>query len=384
MTKEKAGLYALLCLGCLTISFNVAVIAAVVPIISEDLLRSKFDVARVIPFYLLPYGCGALLYAPLVKRYRFRSVFIGMMALYAISCVICGRATSLHDILFGRVVMGITAAGAIPLGLMIIGEHFEKRIRGRLVGVFFSHAFVASIMGLMVGAYLPWRYIFYVPAILAIGAAIGFSLYPTRLLDTRHEGHTNYIHALRKPAIFRIFLYIFCLSFLYHGVHKWYGVYLDDVYRFDQSTINLYVIGTVVMGMVGQVCGGFLSDLRGRIFTVRVGIVGLALSIMALFTTYSMTFLAVILGSVALFWTIGHNGISTVLTDFATADRPVIAGLNSSIRFISGGLGFILSKPFVEMHFGATFFTIGLLILMLSWFVPRVVSGDNEDEKLAV
>lgn len=378
MTREKLGLYALVCLGCLTISFNVAVISAIVPVISEDLARTKFAVARVIPYYLVPYGLAALLYAPLVSRFRFRSVYVVMMGLFGLACLICARAGSLETMLLGRVIMGVTAAGAIPLGLIIIGDHFEKRVRGRLVGIFFSHAFVASILGLIVGGLMPWRLIFYIPAGLGIVAAAGFGLYRTPLLDSSHAGHTDYLHALRKPEILRVFLFIFCLSFLYHGVHKWYGVYLDQVYGFDQLKINLLVVLTVVMGMVGQVCGGFLSDFRGRAFTVRVGVTGLALSIMALVATYGTVLLAVVLGCVALFWTIGHNGISTILTDFTDEDRPVIAGLNSSVRFISGGLGFILSKPFVSMGFGKTFFVFGCLVLMLSWITPRIIPQGME------
>lgn len=373
MSREKLGLYALICLGCLTISFNVAVISAAVPVMSQDLLRSKFEVARVIPYYLVPYGIAALLYAPLVSLFRFRTVYVAMMALYGVSCLVCGLATGLEAMLFGRVIMGVTAAGAIPLGLIIIGDHFEKRIRGRLVGIFFSHAFIASILGLLVGGLLPWRLIFYIPAVLGLLAAGGFGWYRTALLDSSHAGHTDYMHALRKSEILRVFLFIFCLSFLYHGVHKWYGVYLDDVYGYDQLKINMFIVLTVVMGMIGQVLGGFLSDLRGRAFTLRVGVTGLSLSVMALWGTYGPVLLGTVLGLIALFWTIGHNGISTILTDFTDEDRPVIAGLNSSVRFISGGLGFILSKPFVAMDFGKTFFVFGGILFVLSWIVPRIV-----------
>ncbi|MCA9394616.1 MAG: MFS transporter [Candidatus Omnitrophica bacterium] len=373
MTREKLGLYALICLGCLTISFNVAVISAIVPVISEDLMRTKFEVARIIPYYLVPYGFAALLYAPLVSRFRFRTVYVGMMGLFGLACLICARAGSLEAMLCGRILMGVTAAGAIPMGLIIIGDHFEKRIRGRLVGIFFSHAFVASILGLIVGGVMPWRLIFYIPAGLGVAVAAGFGLYRSGLLDCSHAGHTDYLHALRKSEILRVFLFIFCLSFLYHGVHKWYGVYLDQVYGFDQLTINMFVVLTVVMGMIGQVCGGFLSDLKGRAFTLRVGVTGLALSIMALLGTYGSVMLAAVLGLIALFWTIGHNGISTILTDFTDEDRPVIAGLNSSVRFISGGMGFILSKPFVSLNFGRTFFVFGCLAFLLSWMVPRII-----------
>jgi hypothetical protein len=72
-------------------------------------------------------------------------------------------------------------------------------------------------------------------------------------------------------------------------------------------------------------------------------------------------------------WTVGHNGLSTVLTDFPDADRPTIASLNSSVRFFSGGLGFCVSAVFVEKSFSMTFFSIGVLIFITSLFITKLV-----------
>ena len=105
-----------------------------IPVISIALGVTDFEASRIIPYYLMPYGIGALIYAPLTRFVTYRIVLAGTMTMFAVTCVICGNAQSLGVILIARVLMGITAASAIPLGLMIIGELFEKRIRGRLVG----------------------------------------------------------------------------------------------------------------------------------------------------------------------------------------------------------------------------------------------------------
>ena len=296
-----------------------------------------------------------------------------MMALYGIACLLCARAESLNVILFCRVVMGISAAGVIPIGLMLIGEYFEKSIRGRLVGFFFSNAFIASIMGLAVGGILHWRFIFLIPAVLAILMLLLVLLDQSEILRDRHEGHISYLAVLKKSQILKVFAFIFAISFLYHGVHKWYGVYLSREYGFDNLKINMFVVLTVMAGMFGQLLGGYFSDRRGRFFTARLGVIGLAASIMGLCVTHHPLVLAVVLIFISVFWTIGHNGISTVLTDFSNEDRPVIAGLNSSVRFISGGLGFTLSSHFVELSFGKTFFIIGCLILTLFFTLRRVI-----------
>ena len=61
--SDKKIIFVLLCLGCVTISFNVAAIAAAIPAISSDLSLPALAVARIIPFYMIPYGAafGSLL-----------------------------------------------------------------------------------------------------------------------------------------------------------------------------------------------------------------------------------------------------------------------------------------------------------------------------------
>ena len=371
--NSKKYVYVFICFGCLTISFNVAAIAAAVPVISADLGLADLLVAKIIPYYLIPYGLGALIYAPLTRYISYRWVYCGTMFLYGLFCLICGFATNLELLLIGRIGMGITASSAIPLGLMLIGEFFGKEVRGRLVGVFFSCAFIASIAGLIVMGTMNWPWMFHIPTIMAVGIAAVVLFYPPEILHKKHTGHINYLRALTQPDIAKVFAYIFVISFLYHGVHKWYGIYLSQVYGFDKLTISLIIIGTVVGGMFGQLFGGILTDKKGRFFACTTGIVGLSLAICLLFGQHSKLILGIILLMISVFWTVGHNGISTVLTDFSSEDRPIIASLNSSVRFISGGLGFYVSSFFVEKSFSLTFLSIGICLIILASFLKYVV-----------
>ena len=321
----------------------------------------------------MPYGIGALIYAPLTRFVTYRAVMASTMMLFAVTCFVCGSAQSLGYILVARVLMGITAASAIPLGLMIIGELFEKRIRGRLVGGFFSCAFIASLAGIALSGVAKWQWLFFVPSMLSVLLAIGFMAFGSEHLSRVHVGHVNYLRALRNVKIRNVFIFIFAISFLYHGVHKWYGIYLSRVYQFTQFQISIYFIIAALGGMFGQLLGGVLSDKKGRLVSCRAGILGLSLGIMLLFGTYSAILLGMVIALVSIGWTVGHNGLSTVLTDFPDEDRPMIASLNSSVRFISGGIGFSVSAFFVEKSFGLTFLVIGISMLFLSFVLKRIV-----------
>ncbi len=376
--NNKKIIYLLICLGNITISFNVAAITAAVPAISRDLQLSDLLVSKIIPYYLIPYGIGALIYAPLTRYVSYRSVLALVMGGYAISSFICGSAQSFNYILIARILMGIAAAGAIPVGLMIIGEFFERNVRGRLVGGFFSCSFFASLAGVVLGGLTNWRWIFYVPAILGAFMSVSFFVLGKNFLRIKHEAPVSYLDIFQKEPIRNIFGYIFIISALYHGVHKWFGVYLDRLYHLDKLMISFFFILAAIGGFVGQHVGGYLSDKKSRLISCYIGLIGLSLLTMLLAGHYSLITLGIIFIMLSMFWTIGHNGISTMLTDFPDDDRPVIASLNSSVRFISGGLGFYISSFFVKKNFGLTFFYIGILMLLLTFILNKITIKEGK------
>jgi MFS family permease len=131
---NKKLVIALLCLGNIAITFNIGAVAAAIPLISADLGLSDISVSRIVPFYMIPYGLGALLYAPLTRYFNYRTILIAAMLVYALMSWISGYSGMLEHILWAQVGAGIAAAGSTPRSLMIIGEFFEKNVRGRMVG----------------------------------------------------------------------------------------------------------------------------------------------------------------------------------------------------------------------------------------------------------
>lgn len=371
--SDRKIVYLLLCLGNITISFNVAAISAAIPAISAGLKLPDILIAKIIPYYMIPYGLGALIYAPLTKYVTYRMVMVITMSIFAVTCLVCGFIHSLGPFLLARIIMGTAAASMIPLGLMLIGELFEKETRGRLVGLFFSCSFFASLAGVTVSGIADWRYLFTIPALLGMLTAVSVLIFGSGLLNKRHTANINYVSALGNPRIRNIFLFIFAISFLYHGVHKWFGIYLSRIYHLDKLSISVFFIVSALAGLTGQILGGYLSDKKGRLVSCYTGIIGLSAGIMLLRGEYSLIMLAAVFILIAMGWTIGHNGISTVLTDFSHQDRPVMASLNSSVRFISGGLGFFVSSFFVAQSFSLTFFCIGILLLLLFFIIRKVI-----------
>ncbi len=359
-------------MGNIAISFNTGAVAAAIPTISQDLNQTDLQVAKIVPYYMIPYGLGALLYAPLSRFFAYRWISMGAMACYSLFSLITALSQSLNNILLAQVGAGMVAASSTPLSLMIIGDFFDKDTRGRLVGAYFGCSFISSLVGMICMGIMEWRWLFLIPAVLGALTSACYLLLKTDLLNRCHQANINYIKAFFNVPIRKVFIFIFVMSFLYHGVHKWYGVYLNREYGLDKFAISWFLVIAAMSGLLGQQIGGYFSDKKGRLWTCLVGMVALSAGTIFLVGHYPLGVVGAFICLIAFGWTISHNSVSTILTDFPDDDRPIMASLNSSVRFISGGLGFTLSKIFVEKSFGLTFLGIGVLMFSLIFVLRNI------------
>jgi len=371
--SDKKIIYFLLCCGCVTISFNVAAITAALPSISLDMEVSNLAASHVVRYYMLTYGLGALLYAPLTRFINYRRILAVSMAVYAFSSLFCALSSTLSQMIAARVMMGLSAAGAIPLGLILIGQMFEKDVRGRLVGLFFSCNFISSIAGIATLGLGDWRWLFFVPAGVGGLTALGFALIKSPAIRRIRGVKVDYVKALKQQKIRDVFIFIFVISFLFHGVRNWFGVYLGQVYELDKLMISGFYVVIALCGAFGQNLGGIISDKKGRAVAGRLGVVLLSVATIALSLRFPSALLLVVMGVVQMGWTVGHNGVLTALTDFPDEHRPEIASLNSAVRFGAGGMGLWLSTPMVGKSFELTFLVFGILMMTTVFSIKHII-----------
>ena len=380
LNRDKRSIFIILCLSQITISFNLAAVAAAIPSISRELGFPDVEIARIIPHYLWAYGLGALIYAPLTRWFSVKRLLAVALSVFSVTSLYCGITKSLDVLLIANIINGCAAASVVPLGLMTIGRHFDPEFRGRAVGLFFSSSFISALLGVVASGTIHWSFLFIIPFILGIITIIILLLKKAPQIGFPDGRVIDYAKALADRDVLRIFTFIFFMSFLYHGVYKWYGVYLDREYHFSQPLISSLILGTSVSGAFGQNFGGALTDFKGRFFSIELGLGVLGVSTLLLAGHYSVFYVAIILAMISAGWTVGHNGVSTVLTDFPDKYRAELASLNSSIRFLSGGLGFYLSGFLIKKSFPLNFFVIGVLILMLvpliRYFLVRSSASD--------
>lgn len=347
-----------------------ASISAMVPQIAADFSLSAFIVGRINWAYMLPYGIVALLWGPLTRRFDAKSIALFTLLLFSCFSFLSGAASSYGALFVFRFCVGIFACAVTPLALVYLADNANDARRGRYVGVFFSSTFISSLAGLFLSGLVSWRMMFYIPAVLAAIAAL-FTLVCFPKVGVHRQNFGNhYFKALRHPEILRIFIYIFLVSFLYHGIRQWLGVYFAQEFGIGKFFISMILMLVSFAGVFGEAFGGVFSDKKGRITVLKIGLFLMTASVFLLMNVRNIFFLPFLMLIWGFGWTVNHAGLSTLLTDLNKEFMREISSLNSSVRFFAGSLGVIAAGYLFQVSFFWGFFIYGI-VLSAMFFLTR-------------
>ena len=363
----------ILCLEGAVLSFNVAATAALVPSIAKDFALSQFFVGKIIWLYMVPYGIAALVYGPLIRAIDAKRVELACMFMFSAANLLAALATSIYALFFARFLMGFFGASVIPLGLILIARHIEGSQRGKFVGIFFSATFIASLLGLFLSGILSWRWIYFIPSVCGFATFILIYLFLPSFKKDTCSFRINYLQAFKNKNIISVFTYIFFISLLYHGIQQWLSVYFSSSFNFGQFVISMLITLTSLSGVFGEALGGWFADSLGRLRIVNLGIVLMILTAILIIFKLSPITLAILMIIWGLGWTFNHAGVSTILTDLPEEFLNEAASLNSSVRFLSGGLGVLVSGVIMQKSFSAGFLTLGAGLILLLIFSKELL-----------
>lgn len=365
--------FVILCLEGAVLSFNVAASAAVVPSIAVDFGLSQFFVGRIIWLYMLPYGISALIYGPLIRLLDAKKIELFCILFFSFANLLAASAQNIYILFAARFLMGIFGASVIPVGLILIARHVGEKNRGRFIGIFFGATFAASLAGLFLSGIIHWRLIYLIPSLAGFATGILIYFYLSNFKEDTGNFKINYLGALKNKNLAGVFVYIFIISMLYHGVQQWLGVYFSSCLGAGQFLVSMLITLTSLSGIFGEVIGGHFADIIGRIKTINLGMALMVLTVFCLIFKMPPLAAAVIMIIWGFGWTLNHAAVSTVLTDLPKEFLNEAASLNSSVRFISGGLGAALSGVVMQRSFDLGFFVLGSLLFILALFTKKLL-----------
>jgi MFS family permease len=181
---------AALCMGFFIVTVDVTIVAVANPVIMNNLHTDISSVMWVTSAYGLTYSVPLLATGRLGDRFSPKNIYLVGLAVFTLTSLWCGFATSVGMLIAALTSQGFGAAMLMPQTMAIITRIFPPAKRGTALGVWGAIAGVAALLGPIVGGilvdWLGWKSIFLVN--LPVG---GVGLLLAALFVPRLETHDH-------------------------------------------------------------------------------------------------------------------------------------------------------------------------------------------------
>jgi multidrug resistance protein len=277
-----------------------SMIAPVTSSIMRDLGTADATIGSfVVSIYVLGYGLGPLLLAPLSEIYGRLPVYHANSVLFAIWNLASALSPNVGALLAFRLLAGLAGSCPVTIGNGSIADCVPKERRGRVTAIFTLGPLVGPVFGPIAGGFLGaaagWRWIFWVLTIVSGVATLAsvflqHETYAPVLLERRRKrlaqdnGNDALFHeyseqrSMPKAEIFRRAMVrplsmlftspIVMITSIYVGLVYGYtyllftsfGRTFENTYGFDERIVGLTFLGFGIGCAVGVVVIGALSD----------------------------------------------------------------------------------------------------------------------------
>jgi len=210
------------------VALSIDMMLPALPAIGTDLgLENENDRQLVITAFLVGFGFAQLVYGPLADSWGRKPVLLGSLALYIAATIFCLIAWDFEVLLLGRLLQGMSIAGARVIGTAIARDLTAGRRMAQVVSmammVFMAVPVIAPSLGQAILFVGPWRWIFGFLLVTASGLAIWLSFSLPETLREEHRRKLNFmgsIRAYRESLKHRAMVgYMFAGAFFFGGLY---------------------------------------------------------------------------------------------------------------------------------------------------------------------
>jgi EmrB/QacA subfamily drug resistance transporter len=153
---------------------DITIVQVALPRIHTELHTSFTELEWVIDAYSLTLAALVLMSGSLADRFGRKRVFVGGVAIFTISSLLCGIAQSGPTLDLARALQGVGGATMFATALALIAQDYQGRERGTAIAYWSATVGGAVAIGPLLGGALTdafgWRWVFFVN--LPIGAIV--------------------------------------------------------------------------------------------------------------------------------------------------------------------------------------------------------------------
>lgn len=294
-------------------------------------------------FYMVTYAVTTLFHGTLSDSFGRRKVIIGSLILYLVASIVCSLAPSIHWLIFGRVLQGLSAGAGRVVGQAIVADCYKgaqaQKTMSYIVMVFGVSPALAPIIGGYLAAGLGWRAIFVFLAIFSgLLMMMSWRYLPETLALKQKQPFklSSLLNNYWKICSHRKFL---VLSLSFATFYAGYGFVIGSAPDFIMNVLGLpetkfgYLFVPLVTGMVGGAL--IASRLASFVSGKNLMMAGITIMIASCITNviYVMCF-ELVLPFAVIFYALFSFGMaiaSPAMTLKILALQPEMTGMAASV-----------------------------------------------------
>lgn len=356
------------------IFFQAYMVAPLIPRLAAVFGESIEKIGFIVPAYLIPYGVATLFYGALSDRIGRRQIVFGSFSAFILLTAATGLVNSAAQMTTLRLLTGLGASGVVPLALVLIGDLFPYRERGRPLGWLFGSMAggmaVGSTAGVMLEPLGSWRGLFFGVAMLGFIAL--FALLPYRNLLDKAEAAAprsireilaGYRSLLSTGRGARTYIYVLINAVFHSGVFTWLGLYFARRYELGELGIGLALLGYGIPGFLLGPAIGRLADHYGRSRLIPAGLILAGASAAALALDLPIIAAALLVTLLSLGYDLTQPLLAGIVTNLGP-QRGQAMGLNVFTLFVGFGVGSLVFGAILGSGLNAALLIFGSLAMI--------------------
>lgn len=163
---RKWTLTLLLGILCFDVALGSAIVTGDIAGPMETFGVSQEVIILTITLFVLGFGFGPLLFAPLSEEFGRRSVYVITLFVAVIFIIPCGAAKNIGTLLVCRLIDGLAFSAPMCLIGGNLADMFEGSDRGVAMSIFSTAPFIGPVIGPLIGGYIGdnagWRWLYWV------------------------------------------------------------------------------------------------------------------------------------------------------------------------------------------------------------------------------
>lgn len=374
--------------------------------IKETIPMTDAQFGLLTTIFLLTYGVLSPFGGFIADKFNRSRIIIFSLFAWSATTWLTAHATTFHELLFYRALMGISEAAYFPAAGALLMDYHRNQTRSLANGIHLSGVMVGSGLGGLGGWIADrhdWTFVFELFGLIGIVyAGVLFFLLKDRPKEVAAPGEPvvalpvlqlgqTLVNLFSRPAFLLALIFWGLLGVASWSFSGWLPAYLQEQFHMTQGRAGLTALGYIYSAsLIGMVAGGFFADRwtqtnpRGRIY---VGVIGVLVAIPGvLLVGNSGTLPLVLLGMVIYGFTRPFPDASMTPLLCQIVDRRHLGtgvGVLNMFAVMVGGasiyIGGVVRDAQISITTMFNFGALGLLICaVLLWAIkPRPVPSES-------